>query len=67
MAKIKKRATRRAARMTAKHMVHGTVSKSRRAPFRSGGLLGLGALIGVGVGWVFGRSRTRRQLGPGLS
>ena len=62
MAKLKRRATRKGVKLTAKHMVRGTASKARRAPFRSGSLLGVGALARRRVGWVAGRGRARRRL-----
>ena len=57
MAKLKKRAARKTAMLTAKHSLRGAKSKTRRKPLRSGGLVGLGALIGAGVTLVVARGR----------
>jgi hypothetical protein len=66
MVKLKRRAKKRAARkgvkMTAKHMVRGTASKTRRAPLRTGGLLSLGALLGASVTWIVARGRARPRV-----
>jgi ferric-dicitrate binding protein FerR (iron transport regulator) len=52
MPKIKKQAARKAAKMAAKHTVHGTASKARREPLRSTTLLALGAVVGAIGGWL---------------
>jgi hypothetical protein len=61
MAKLKTRAARKAAKVSAKHAIHGTVAKSRRAPFRSGALVALGASLGAAVGWLAARTRYAAQ------
>jgi F0F1-type ATP synthase assembly protein I len=53
---IKQKLARKAVRTTAKHTTHGTLSKLKRRPTRATTLLGAGALVGVLVGWVIGRS-----------
>jgi hypothetical protein len=56
MAKLKNRAARKAAKMTAKHTVHGTASKAKRQPMRSTTLLAIGATFGAVAAW-FARAR----------
>lgn len=53
---IKRRLARKAVKTTAKHSAHGAASKLKREPARAGALLGAGALIGVFLGWVVGRT-----------
>jgi ferric-dicitrate binding protein FerR (iron transport regulator) len=53
---IKQKLARKAVKTTAKHTAHGTVSKLKRGPARAGALLGIGALLGLFVGWFAGRS-----------
>jgi F0F1-type ATP synthase assembly protein I len=53
---VKKTLARKAIKTTAKHSAHGTASKLKRNPMRSGTLLVIGALVGVGAGWILGRS-----------
>lgn len=52
MPQMKKRAARKAAKLTAKHAAHGVVSKGRRSPLRSVVLLGTGAGLGAAAAWV---------------
>jgi hypothetical protein len=52
----KKTLARKAVKATAKHSAHGTASKLKRNPLRSTTLLAIGALAGVGAGWLLGRS-----------
>jgi hypothetical protein len=52
----KKTLARKAVKATAKHSAHGTASKLKRNPLRSTTLLAIGALAGVGAGWMLGRS-----------
>jgi hypothetical protein len=47
MAKIKTRAARKAAKITARHAAHGVVSKTRRSPARSAALFATGAGTGA--------------------
>lgn len=53
---IKQKLARKAVKSTAKHSAHGTASKLKRSPLRSTALLGLGAAVGLAVGWLLGRS-----------
>jgi F0F1-type ATP synthase assembly protein I len=53
---LKRKLARKAVKTTAKHSAHGTVAKLKRDPARAGTLLGAGALIGLVVGWLAGRS-----------
>ncbi|HZO35768.1 MAG TPA: hypothetical protein VFB41_02715 [Solirubrobacteraceae bacterium] len=59
MAKLKKRATRKAVTMTGRHMVRGTAAKARRSRLRTGSLLSAGALLGAGATWMISRGRGR--------
>ena len=59
MAKIKTRAARKAAKVTARHAAHGVVSKARRSPARSLALF----MTGAGTGAVLALLTTR-ALGP---
>lgn len=61
MSKLRRRATRKAARMTARHALHGTATRTRRAPFRTGGLLAVGAALGGAAGWLAARTRGTRS------
>jgi hypothetical protein len=61
MSKIKTRAARKAAKVTAKHAVHGTVAKSRRAPLRTGSLVAAGAVVGAAIAWPAARARYAAQ------
>jgi hypothetical protein len=63
MPKLKQRAARKAAKMTAKHTVHGTASKAKRQPLRSTTLLTIGALLGAIGGW-FARPRVGGSAQP---
>ena len=54
MAKLKNRAARKAAKMTAKHTVHGAASKAKRQPLRSTTLLVAGAVVGALAAWFAG-------------
>lgn len=47
MTSIKGTLIRKAAKTTAKHSAHGTASKLRRDPMRTGTLLGIGCVAGV--------------------
>lgn len=58
---IKQKFARKAVKTTAKHTAHGTVSKLKREPARASALLGAGALIGIVVGWIVGRSSDGAQ------
>ncbi len=53
---IKQKFARKAVKTTARHTAHGTLSKLKREPARTSALLGAGALVGVLVGWIVGRS-----------
>ncbi|HSS34103.1 MAG TPA: hypothetical protein VLL27_12560 [Solirubrobacterales bacterium] len=53
---IKQKLARKAVKTTAKHTAHGTVSKLKREPARVASLLGAGALVGILVGWIVGRT-----------
>jgi hypothetical protein len=53
---IKQKIARKAVKKTAKHTAHGTASKLKRDPLRATTLLGLGAVVGVLAGWLWGRS-----------
>jgi hypothetical protein len=55
MAKLGSMVGKKAAKATAKHSVHGLVSKAQRKPLRSVSLLSLGGIIGVTAGWFAGR------------
>ncbi|MBA3865436.1 MAG: hypothetical protein H0X42_03670 [Solirubrobacterales bacterium] len=55
MAKIKKQLARKAVTTTAKHTVHGTVSKIKRDPLRTGTLLTVGLVLGGFAGWMIAR------------
>jgi len=59
MVKLKKRAARKGAKVTARHIVHGAASKTRRAPLRTGGLLSLGGLLGASITLLVARGRGR--------
>lgn len=52
---IKQQFARKAVKTTAKHTARGTVSKLTREPARATTLIGLGALVGALLGWMFGR------------
>lgn len=43
---LRRRGAKKAAKVTAKHVVHGTTSKAKRRPVRSIALLAIGAAIG---------------------
>lgn len=43
---LRRRGAKKAAKVTAKHVVHGTTSKAKRRPMRSVALLAVGAVIG---------------------
>lgn len=55
MTNAKARIGRKAAKAVVKHSAHGTASKVRRDPARATTLLGLGAAVGVAVGYLVGR------------
>lgn len=55
MAKIKSRAARKAAKLTARHVAHGVVSKTTRSPVRSLTLF----VTGAGTGAVLALLTTR--------
>jgi hypothetical protein len=57
MSKFARTVGKKAVKATVRHSAHGVISKARRRPLRSGGLLGAGAAIGAALGW-FGRGRT---------
>jgi hypothetical protein len=57
MAKTKKLVARKATKLTARHMLHGTVAKLRRTPVRSSSLIGTGALLGAAATWLVTRVR----------
>ena len=59
MAKIKSRAARKAAKLTARHAAHGVASKARRSPARSLALFVTGAGTGAALAVV-----TSRLLSP---
>ena len=59
MAKLKSRAARKAAKMTARHAAHGVVSKTTRSPVRSLPLFVSGAGAGAAVALL-----TTRLLSP---
>ena len=63
MPKLKKTAARKAAKMTAKHTVHGTASKAKRQPLRSTTLLAVGAAFGAVAAW-FARARAGGSAQP---
>jgi hypothetical protein len=46
---------KKAAKATVKHSAHGVAAKARRQPMRSATLLSIGAVLGVGAGWLAGR------------
>lgn len=52
---VKSKLARQAVKTTAKHTAHGTVSKLTREPARATTLIGIGALVGALLGWMFGR------------
>lgn len=54
---LRRRGAKKAAKVTAKHVVHGTTSKAKRRPLRSLLLLAIGAAIGAAA--------TRRATGSG--
>jgi hypothetical protein len=56
MTPIKSRIARTAVKTTAKHTAHGTASRFKREPVRAGTLLAIGALIGLVIGRLSGRS-----------
>jgi hypothetical protein len=51
---VKSKLARRAAKSTARHTAHGTMSKLRREPLRAGTLLAIGGLVGLLVGRALG-------------
>jgi uncharacterized protein YcfJ len=64
---IKQKLARKAVKTTAKHTAHGTVSRLKRKPARTTTLIGIGALVGGLLGWMFGRkgrASTSRQPEP---
>lgn len=63
MNNAKRLLARKAVKATAKHGAHGTMSKLRRDPMRTGTLLALGAAVGALAGWLAGRS-SGPQAGP---
>lgn len=56
MSAIKKFASRKVVKATAKHTAHGTASKLKRDPLRAATLLGLGGAVGAVAGWIAARS-----------
>lgn len=56
MAKIKKQLARKAVTSTARHTAHGTASKLKRDPLRTGTLLTVGLVVGGFTGWMIARS-----------
>lgn len=52
---IKQQLARKAVKTTAKHTAHGTASKLKRDPARTGTLLLLGCVLGLFAGWVAGK------------
>jgi hypothetical protein len=58
MASIKKSVLRKAVSATAKHSAHGTASKLKREPLRSGVLLAVGAATGAVGAWLVARAGT---------
>ena len=52
---LKQMVARKAVKSTAKHTAHGTASKLKREPMRTGTLLALGLVAGLAVGWLVGR------------
>lgn len=64
MPQMKKRAARKAAKITARHAAHGVVSKGRRSPLRSLVLLGTGAGVGATTAWLAARRRPAAAPAP---
>ena len=58
MTPVKRKLARKAAKTTAKHTAHGTVSKLRRDPLRAGTLLALGCAAGFVAGRLSGHLAT---------
>lgn len=46
---LRRRGAKKAAKVTAKHAVHGTTAKAKRRPVRSLVLLAVGAAIGAAI------------------
>lgn len=46
---------RKSAKAVAVHSAHGTISKLRRRPARTGTLVGLGMTLGTAIGFLLGR------------
>lgn len=53
---LKSTVVRKAAKAGAKHTAHGTASKLKREPMRTGTLLAIGAAVGALLGWLAARS-----------
>lgn len=68
MSSVKGKLARRAAKTTAKHTAHGATSKLKRSPLRAATLLGIGAALGLALGWVlFRKSDGSEGTPPGSS